>query len=419
LSLPQQKSDNPPFDVAAIRDAFPFLAHSSQSSQARPLAYLDNAATSQKPRVVLDEMTRHYTETNANVHRGAYGLSERATAAFESARDTVRQFLNAQRTEEIVFLRGTTEAINLVAQSFVRPQIGPGDEILITEMEHHSNIVPWQILRDQTGVTLRVVPIDDDGVLQLDELGSLLTERTKIVSLTYVSNVLGTINSVEEIISRAKQLGVPVMIDAAQAAPHLSIDVQALGCDFLAFSGHKVYGPMGSGALYGRHEHLKAMAPYQGGGEMIATVSFDRTTYNDPPHRFEAGTPNVPGAVGLATAIDYLSGINRQAAEIHEMELLRAATRAVEQTPGARVLGRADNKVAVLSFVIKGIHPHDIGTILDSQGIAIRTGHHCAEPLMQHFGIPASARASFAIYNTLDEVEQFSVALREVLRVMG
>jgi cysteine desulfurase/selenocysteine lyase len=416
LSLPHTTPDNTLFDVAAIRKDFPFL---EQAAQQKPLVYLDNAATSQKPRVVLEAMSRHYIETNANVHRGAYGLSERATAAFENARERVRQFLNARQVEEIVFLRGTTEAVNLVAQSFVRPQIGPGDEILITEMEHHSNIVPWQLVRDQTGATLRVLPMDDDGVLRLDELDSLLSERTRILSLTYVSNVLGTINPLKEIISKAKRLGVPVMIDAAQAVPHMAIDVTDLDCDFLAFSGHKMYGPMGIGALYGRHDHLMQMVPYQGGGEMISTVSFEHTTYNDPPHRFEAGTPNVPSAVGLATAIDYLSAVNRQAAGLYETELLNAATAAVEQTPRAHVMGRADDKVSVLSFTIEGIHPHDIGTILDSQGIAIRTGHHCAEPVMQHYGIPASARVSFGIYNTLDEVDKFSEALREVLKVMG
>jgi cysteine desulfurase/selenocysteine lyase len=407
----------PPLDVKRLREDFPILHQTVRGG--RPLVYLDNAATTQKPRAVLDALARYYERDNANVHRGVHELSERATAAYEGARGTVQRFLGAASEREIVFTRGTTEAINLVAQSFLRPRIRPGDEILISAMEHHSNIVPWQILGEQAGASLRVVPIDDRGELVMDELDRLLGERTRLLALVHVSNALGTVVPVREICALARERGVPVLIDGAQAVAHGPVDVRALGCDFYAFSGHKVFGPTGIGALYGRESHLDAMPPWQGGGDMIASVSFEKTTWNVLPYKFEAGTPHIAGAVGLAAALDYVRGVGLDAIAVHEHALLRYATDVVGAMPGIRLVGTAREKAAVLSFVLEGVHAHDVGTIVDREGVAIRTGHHCAQPVMERFGVPATARASFALYNTREEVDALAMALRKVLELFA
>jgi len=405
-----------PLDVEPIRAQFPVLR---QEANGQPLAYLDNAATTQKPRAVIDAVSGFYERDCANVHRGVHALSERATAAYEAARGTVQRRLNARRPEEIVFVRGATEAINLVAWSFLRPRLQTGDEILVTEMEHHANIVPWQLLCEQTGAKLRVLPVTDGGELRLEALDGLLGDRTRLLALTHVSNALGTINPVAEIVARAHARGVPVLVDGAQALPHVATDVQALDVDFYVFSGHKVYGPSGIGALYGKHEHLQAMPPWQGGGEMILSVTFDRTTFAAPPLRFEAGTPNMEGAIGLAAALEWLASVGIERAAAHERELLEHATRVLREVPGVRIIGTAAEKAAIISFTMEGAHPHDIGTILDHEGIAVRTGHHCAQPLMRRFGVPATARASFALYNTHAEVERLAEGLHEVRRVLG
>jgi cysteine desulfurase/selenocysteine lyase len=402
------------FDVTRVRADFPAL---DQQVHGRPLVYLDNANTTQKPRAVIDAVSRFYGRDYANIHRGLYQLSERATAAYEGVRERVRRFVNAAEASEIVFTRGTTEAINLVAHSFARRRIGPGDEILITAMEHHSNIVPWQMITGETGAILRVVPIFDDGELDLDAYDRMLGPRTRLVAFTHASNALGTINPVREMIARARARGVPTLVDGAQAAPHLTIDVRDLDCDFYALSGHKIFGPTGIGVLYGRAAHLEAMPPYQGGGDMIASVTFEKTIYNRPPMRFEAGTPDIAGVIGLGAAIDYLEGLDHDGRAAHEDDLLAYATAGLEGIAGLRIIGRARRKTAVLSFVLDDIHPHDIGTILDREGIAVRAGHHCAQPLMDRFGVPATARASFAFYNTRDEVDALVAAVRKVLRV--
>lgn len=389
-------------DVHRVRADFPIL---SRTLHNRPLVYFDNAATTQKPQSVLDAITHYYKTTNANVHRGVHDLSVEATAAYENARVRVQRFLGAAAPQEIIFVRGTTEAINLVAHSFVRPRLQPGDEIIVSHMEHHSNIVPWQIVCEQTGAVLRVIPINDRGELLLDEFDKLLGPRTRFVGIVHVSNALGTINPVRDIIERAHARGVPVLVDGAQAAPHLKIDVQALGCDFYAISGHKMYGPTGIGALYGRRDLLDAMPPYQGGGEMIKSVSFERTIYNDVPHRFEAGTPNIAGAIGLGAAVDYLESLGLDAIADHEADLLEHGTRALQAIPGVTLIGTAAHKAAVLSFTVEGVHPHDLGSALCSQGVAIRTGHHCAEPVMRRFGIDGTARASLGLYNTREEID--------------
>ena len=402
----------PPLDVAAIRAQFPIL---STTVRGRPLVYLDNAATSQKPLAVLDAERAYYETANANVHRGVHLLSERATAAYEGARSTVRRFLNASADEEIVFVRGTTEAINLVAFSFVAPRLKPGDEIVITHLEHHSNIVPWQLLAARTGALLRVAPIDDDGQVDLAALDALIaSKKARFLAVAHVSNALGTILPVVEIARRARAAGVPVLVDGAQAAPHLPIDVQALGCDFYAFSSHKVFGPTGMGALWARREHLEAMPPWQGGGDMIASVSFDGSTWNRVPYKFEAGTPNIAGAVGLGAALDWLGAQDALAVQAHEADLLAYGTRALSRVKGLRLVGTAREKAGVLSFTLAHAHPHDVGTILDQEGVAIRTGHHCAQPVMQRFGIPATARASFALYNTREEIDALERALARV-----
>ncbi len=399
-----------------IRADFPGLA---QVVHGKPLAYFDNAATAQKPQAVIDATTTYYTRDCANIHRGIHALSERATDAYERARDKVRHFLNASEAREIVFTRGATEAINLVAQSFVKPRLSAGDEVLITEMEHHSNIVPWQLVTEERGARLRVAPVDDCGELMVEEFERLLGPRTRFVAVTHVSNALGTVNPVRELVSIAKSRGIPALVDGAQAAPHLAVDVKALGCDFYAFSGHKVYGPTGIGALYGRAALLEAMNPYQGGGDMIRSVTFEKTTYNVVPQKFEAGTPNIAGAIGLGAALDYVERIGGESIEAHEGELLCYATGVVSAIPGLRIIGTARRKAGVLSFVVDGIHPHDLGTILDQDGIAIRAGHHCAQPVMARFGVAATARASFAMYNTLEEVDRLGQGIRRAKEILG
>ena len=401
----------PEFDAAAIRQDFPLLR---RRVHGKPLVYLDSAATTQKPQVVIDRMTQYYAEENANVHRGVHWLSERATEAYEGARAAVGRLLNARQAEEIVFVRGATEAINLVAQTYGRSHVTSGDEVVISAMEHHSNIVPWQILCEQQGARLRIIPITDAGELDLDAYAALLTERTRIVSVVHVSNVLGTVNPVERIARIAHQRGIPVLVDGAQAVAHTTVDVQALGCDFYAFSGHKMFGPTGIGVLYGTSALLESMPPYQSGGDMIRSVSFERTLYNVPPYRFEAGTPHVAGAVGLAAAIGYLTGIGLERIARFERELLEYATDALARLPGVRVIGTAAEKAGVLSFTLDGVHPHDIGTMLDREGVAIRTGHHCCQPLMDRLGLPATARASLALYNTREDIDALVTALHTV-----
>ena len=404
------------FDAERVRRDFPILA---QHVNGRPLVYLDNAASGQRPLAVLRAVEHYETHTHANVHRGVHALSQAATDAFEGARERARRFINARSSREIVFVRGTTEGINLVAQSFGRSRLGKGDEILISALEHHANIVPWQMLCEQTGCTLKVAPINRRGEVELEPLLGLLTGRTRLVAVAHVSNALGTVVPVERIVQAAHSCGALVLIDGAQAVAHSPIDVRALGCDFYAFSGHKLYGPTGVGVLYGREELLEEMPPWQGGGEMIRTVSFERTTYNELPWKFEAGTPNISGAVGLAAAMDYLEGLGLEALAAHERHLLAQATAAIERLPGIEIIGTAAHKAAVLSFTMRGCHPHDLGTILDSQGVAIRTGHHCAMPVMTFFDIPATARASFGCYNTEADVAALLAALEKAREVFG
>jgi cysteine desulfurase/selenocysteine lyase len=405
-----------PFAVERIRQDFPIL---QQTIHGKPLVYLDNAATTQKPRVVVDTLDRYYSAENSNVHRGVHYLSERATNTYEAARAKVRAFLNAADTREVVFVRGTTEAINLVAQSYGRTFLERDDEIVITAMEHHSNIVPWQILCEQVGARLRVVPIDDDGEMIFDEYERLLNERTRLVSVVHVSNALGTINPVRQIVELAHRRGVPVLLDGAQATPHLAVDVQALDCDFYAFSGHKLFGPTGIGVLYGKAALLEAMPPYQSGGDMIASVTFEKTTYNELPYKFEAGTPHIAGVIGLGAAIDYVQGVGVEAVAAYEGELLAYATERLAALPRVRLIGTAKHKASVLSFVVEGVHAHDVGTILDRQGIAIRAGHHCAQPVMQRFGVAATGRASLAFYNTRAEIDALVAGLDQVVEVFG
>ena len=404
------------FNVEALRADFPILR---RQVHGKPLVYLDNAATAQKPQTVIDTLSRYYEQENANIHRGVHYLSERATEEYEAARKTIQHFLNAAAASEIIFVRGATEGINLVAQTYGRANVGRGDEVLISAMEHHSNIVPWQILCEEKGAKLRVIPINDSGELIWEEFEKLLGSRTKMVAVTHVSNALGTINPVRRIVQQAHRANVPVLVDGAQSVPHLEVDVQALDCDFFVFSGHKLYGPTGIGILYGKSALLDAMPPYQGGGDMISSVTFEKTIYNKLPYKFEAGTPHIAGGIGLGCAIGYLNGVGFESVERHEHGLLEYATQAVTEIPGLRVIGTAAEKASVLSFVMEGIHPHDIGTILDQQGIAIRTGHHCAQPVMQRFGIPATARASFALYNTREEIDALVSGLRKVREVFA
>jgi cysteine desulfurase/selenocysteine lyase len=396
------------WDVDRVRRDFPIL---HQDVHGYPLAYLDNAATTQKPQVVLDALEHYFQCDNSNVHRGVHALAERATADFEAARESVRRFINARSTREVVFVRGTTEAINLVASSFGQ-SLRAGDEIIVSGMEHHANIVPWQLLRDRTGVLLRVIPITASGELDMDALPGLFGDRTRLVAMTHVSNALGTINPVREVIQLAHAQGVPVLLDGAQAMPHLRVDVQALDCDFYAFSGHKLFGPTGIGILYGRERLLQEMPPYQGGGEMIRTVSFEQTTYAPPPYRFEAGTPDIAGAIGLAKAIEYMENLDWDSAMQHEEQLLAYATERLQEIPGLRIIGEAAQKVALVSFVMDDVHPHDMGTILDHRGLAIRAGHHCAMPVMTFYRVPATSRASMAFYNTFAEIDRLAEALR-------
>ncbi len=404
------------FDPKRARRDFPIL---TRTIGGKPLVYLDNAATAQKPQVVIDTIRHYYESQNANIHRGVHRLSVDATRAYEQARAKVAGFLSAARPEEIIFVRSATEAVNLVAQSYARPRLGSGDEVLITTLEHHSNIVPWQIVCQQTGARLRVVPINDAGELEMEAYGKLLGPQTKIVAVAHISNSLGTINPVKEIISIAQRQGVPVLVDGAQAAPHLSIDVQALGCEFYAISGHKMFGPSGIGALYGRFDVLDGMEPYQGGGEMILSVTFDKTIYNHVPHKFEAGTPNIAGAIGLGATVDYLGTIGMDKIAAYEQELLDYTTKTLASIDGVRLIGTARHKAAVVSFLVGDIHPHDVGTILDQEGVAVRTGHHCAQPVMQRFGLTATVRASLALYNTPSEIDTLGAGLRTVLEVFG
>jgi cysteine desulfurase/selenocysteine lyase len=402
--------------VQKIRRDFPIL---SQKIHGKPLVYLDNAATTQKPQAVIDAMVRSYAEDNANIHRGVHLLSERATRAYEDSREKVRTFLNAADHREIIFVRGTTEAINLVAQTFGRANITQGDEVLITEMEHHSNIVPWQLICEEKGAQLRVIPITDEGELRMDLVDSLLTDRTRMVAVVHVSNSLGTINPIAAIVEKAHARGIPVLVDGAQAVAHMPVDVQALGCDFYAMSGHKLFGPTGIGVLWGRLPLLEKMPPYQGGGDMISAVSFKKTTYNVVPNKFEAGTPNIAGSVGLGAAIDYLNGIDVAAMQAYEDELLAYGTKALTSVPGIRMIGTASKKASILSFVMEDVHPHDIGTILDQEGVAIRTGHHCTQPLMERMSVPATARASLALYNTKEEIDALVGALARVREIFA
>jgi cysteine desulfurase / selenocysteine lyase len=408
------RSAGRPLDVERVRQDFPIL---HQKIHGKPLIYLDNAASTQKPRLVLDELRHYYENDHANVHRGVHVLSERATEAYEQARLKVQRFLHAPCLRDIIFTKGCTEAINLVASSFGRKYVQPGDEIVITWMEHHSNIVPWQLLSQERGARLHVVPITDTGELRLDELNRLLSPRTRILSLVHVSNALGTVNPIKAIIAAAHQLGIAVLVDGAQAISHLPIDVQDLDCDFYAFSGHKIYGPTGIGILYGKAQHLELMPPYQGGGDMIRSVSFEKTTWNELPYKFEAGTPPIAGAIGLGAALDYVEEIGREAIAVHEARLLTRATQRLADIPGVRIIGTARDKAAVLSFVVEDppLSALDVGTLLDLEGIAVRTGHHCCQPLMERFGIAGTARASFALYNTIEEVDQFAATLARIV----
>ncbi len=403
------------FDVERVRREFPTL---DVQLNGRPLVYLDNAATTQKPVAVIESLARFYRKYNANIHRGVHRLSVQATNEYERARTSVAKFLNAD-FEEIIFIRGATEGINLVAQSFARPRLRAGDEILVSHLEHHANIVPWQMVCEQTGAKLRVIPIDDRSDLELDALPKLITERTRLVAVNQASNALGTINAVDEIVAAAHAHNVPVLIDGAQAVSHMPVDVRALGCDFYVFSGHKVFGPTGIGALYGKRALLDAMPPYQGGGDMIRTVSFGKTTYADPPQRFEAGTPNISGAIGLGAAVDYLTELGVERFAPYEDDLLAYGTELLSAIPGVRLIGTAERKVPVLSFTVDGVHPHDAGTILDQLGIAVRAGHHCAQPVMERFGVPATVRASLAFYNTRAELDQLASGVRKAIEVLG
>ena len=407
---------NPAFDVERVRNDFPILRHRVHG---RPLVYLDNAATAQKPQVVIDAVSRFYTHENANIHRGVHHLSEQASAAYEVAREKTARFLNARAAHEVIFTRGTTDSINLVAQSYGRTNLKSGDEVLITGMEHHSNIVPWQLLCEQTGAVLRAAPLTDRGELDLEGFQALLSDRTRLVAVVHLSNVLGTINPIKRLISWAHARGVPALIDGAQSAPHIPVDVQDLDCDFFAFSGHKLFGPTGVGVLYGRESLLERMPPHQGGGGMIATVTLERSTWAPLPAKFEAGTPMIAQVIGLGAALDYISELGLEAITAWECQLLTYATELVTSVGGTRIIGTARDKASVLSFVLDGVHPHDIGAVLDNAGVAIRGGHHCAQPVMQHFGVPATARASFAFYNTKEEIDTFGEALHVVKRMFA
>lgn len=414
--MERRKKTEKVFDVARYRKDFPIL---NQKVYGKPLVYLDNAATTQKPQAVIDTVERYYSKENANIHRGIHYLSQQATDAYDDARVIVQRFLNAAEPREIIFVRGATEGINLVAQSYGRTFIKGGDEIVITAMEHHSNIVPWQILCGEIGAKLRVAPIDDNGELLIEEYEKLLNQRTKFVAATYISNALGTVNPVKRIVQAAHERDIPVLIDGAQAAPHVPVDVRRLDCDFFVFSGHKIYGPTGIGVLYGKAERLEKMPPYQGGGDMISAVTFEKTLYNKLPYKFEAGTPHISGVIGLGEAINYVSRVGLEKIAAYERELLDDATKALSRIPGLRIIGTAKEKASIISFVLGEIHAHDMGTIMDRGGIAIRAGHHCAMPVMDRFKIPATARASFAFYNTKSEIDSLVQGIRKVLEVFG
>ena len=417
-TYPQVQAQGKPagFDVFRIRGDFPILR---QKVHGKPLVYLDNAATAQKPQAVIDAITSYYTSSNANIHRGVHALSEIATESYEHARVKLQRFINAAEACEVVFVRGTTEGINLVAQTHGRANIGAGDEVIISALEHHSNIVPWQILCQQQGARLRVIPVNDRGELLLDDFEKLLGPKTRLVAIAHVSNALGTIVPLQRVIEIAHQRNVPVLVDGAQAVPHIAVDVRALDCDFYVFSGHKIYGPTGIGALYGKRALLEAMPPYQGGGDMISSVTFEKTLYNKLPYKFEAGTPDISGVIGFGAAIDYVTNVGLDRIAAHEHDLLVYATDALSSIPGLRIIGTAKSKAAVISFVLGDIHAHDVGTVLDQEGIAIRTGHHCAQPLMQRFGVDATARASFAMYNTREEVDALVEGIHKVQEVLA
>ena len=404
------------YDVEAIRKDFPIL---QTHVHGKPLVYLDNAATTQKPIGVIRKAQEYYSTMNSNIHRGVHALSGVSTEAFETARIKIKKFINALGKNEIIFTRGATESINLIAQTYGRVNLNEGDEVIISEMEHHSNIVPWQLICNEKKAKLKVIPINDDGEIIFEEYEKLLSDRTKIVSVVYCSNSLGTVNPVRKIIKVAHKKGIPVLLDAAQAVNHLPIDVQELDCDFLVFSGHKIYGPTGIGVLYGKINLLESMPPYQGGGDMISKVTFEETTYNELPHKFEAGTPNIAGAIGLGEAIDYVSHIGIGTIALHEKDLLDYATDAVQSVPGLKIIGTAKEKISVLSFVLDDVHPHDIGTFLDFEGVAIRTGHHCTQPVMNRYKIPATSRASFAMYNTYEEIDVLVNGLNKIIKVFG
>lgn len=415
-ALKPQAATQTDFDVYKIRSEFPILA---REVHRKPLVYLDNAATTQKPQRVIDAMIRYYTAENSNIHRGVHTLSEQATESYEQSRATVQRFLNAADPREIIFVRGATEGINLVAQTWGRANVSHGDEIVISAMEHHSNIVPWQILCEQQGANLRIAPVNDAGELIFDEFEKLLGPKTKLVAIAHVSNALGTVNPVRKIVEAARGVNARVLLDGAQAVPHMAVDVRAIDCDFYVFSGHKVYAPTGIGVLYGKEELLEAMPPYQGGGDMISSVTFEKTLYNRLPHKFEAGTPHVSGTIALGAALDYVNSMGLDRIARHEKQVLAYGTRRLLEIPGLRLIGTAREKEGILSFVLEGIHPHDVGTILDQEGIAIRTGHHCAQPLMERFGVPATARASLALYNTMEEMDALANGLQKVREVFA
>ena len=404
------------FDVEAIRAQFPALA---LTVSGKPLAYLDNAATSQKPRAVLAALAHYYEAGNANVHRGVHHLAQVATEGYETARDKVRDWLRAKSREEVIWTRGTTESINLVAQAWLRPRVAPGDQVLLTRMEHHSNIVPWQLVREHTGIELKVVPIDERGVLDMAAFEAALGDRTRLVSVVHISNSTGTVNPVKRIVELAHARGIPVLLDGAQAVPHMRVDVGALGCDFYAFSGHKMFGPTGIGVLWGKKERLEEMEPWQGGGDMIKRVTFEKTLFNDLPYRLEAGTPNIAGATGMGATISWLARVDWAGARKHEEALREHAEQELVKVPGLRIIGTAPGKASVVSFVLEQVHAHDVGQFLDADGVAVRVGHHCTQPLMDHFGVPATARASFAFYNTHDEVDQLVAAVRRVAELFS
>jgi len=404
------------FDVETVRREFPILA---RTVHGKPLAYLDNGASAQRPACVIDAVDDYERHHHANIHRGVHTLSQEATAMYENARDRVVRFVNARSRAEIIFVRGTTEAINLVAQSYARPILKPGDEVLITQLEHHANIVPWQMVCEQTGATLVVAPIDMHGAVHADAVVALMSPRTRIFACAHVSNALGTVLPVRRLIAAAKTRGIATVIDGAQAVSHMQVDVQELDCDFYAFSSHKMYGPTGVGVLYGREQILERMPPWQGGGEMILAVTFAKTTYNALPNKFEAGTPNISGTIGLGTAIEYLAGLDLQGAHAHERALLRHATAALSEIPGLRIIGTAADKASLVSFIVDGVHAHDLGTVLDGDGIAVRTGHHCAMPVMDFFRVPATARASFAFYNTFDEIDRLKSSIERARKIFA